>query len=543
MVLNCWHHNFKQNNTNFAPCDGSFKECARLLQCDNENTQSSCFALAKLNPDNITATISSAGCFSPSHTSEQQSVCDTSQCLGDLKLSTNYYCCCNKDGCNDLLTPRPKPPTNSLESGVNTTRGPEGEHAILESSSNHSVILFTIIILTTVILGLFVRRWLSNRKLKIDRNNLLALANVNHNKSNQHQMNNHEIIELEPKFDPKNVQLLGKVGSGRFGTVYKANLSRDQEANHHNETGDGETQGLMAVSEIAVKQIENQEHQSFRNELTIYSLSRMRHPNILSFLGSCENPETNSHWLLVEYASNGSLHHYLKEHTVTWDEFLNIALGIVRGLSHLHDADVAHRDFKSKNVLLRHNLSPCITDFGVATILDMTGGSHTQQRKNYLQVGTPRYMAPEVLECSVAFTKISFTKIDVYALSLVLWELMSRCHPLPKLRMSDYDDMSTVNHIGDASGQDEVPPYRLPFEDQVGSNPDINTMRQVVVCDRLRPPFRQCWSYYPLSKMCQAIVDGWEYDHDARISASCFVERIETLSVQKQQQQQEHRHS
>jgi len=102
--------------------------------------------------------------------------------------------------------------------------------------------------------------------------------------------------------------------------------------------------------------------------------------------------------------------------------------------------------------------------------------------------------------------------------------------------MNDYDDMSTVNAVEDASSNDEVPPYRLPFEDQVGSNPDINTMRQVVVCDKLRPPFRECWSYYPLSRMSQAIIDGWEYDHDARISASCFVERIESLPMQKQQQ-------
>ncbi|MCZ8632476.1 MAG: protein kinase, partial [Spiroplasma sp. Tabriz.8] len=75
--------------------------------------------------------------------------------------------------------------------------------------------------------------------------------------------------------------------------------------------------------------------------------------------------------------------------------------------------------------------SPCITDFGVAEMLDITSGSQIEHRKKFLQVGTPRYMAPEVLECSVTFTKTSFTKIDVYALSLVLWELLSRCYPLP----------------------------------------------------------------------------------------------------------------
>lgn len=44
-----------------------------------------------------------------------------------------------------------------------------------------------------------------------------------------------------------------------------------------------------------------------------------------------------------------------------------------------------------------------------------------------LQVGTHRYMAPEVLDGAISFTKDSFLRIDVYAAALVLWELLSRC--------------------------------------------------------------------------------------------------------------------
>ena len=398
--------------------------------------------------------------------------------------------------------------------------------------------------------------------------------------------------------------------------------------------GDDNDDNRNMIGEIAIKIIHSNEHQSWLNELKIYSSSKTRHPNILSFLGSCGHAETDSYWLLVEYAQKGSLHHYLKSNTINWDEFLRISLGIVHGLSHLHDTDIAHRDFKSKNVLLRHDLTPCITDFGVAATLEITGGSHTEQRKKYLQVGTPRYMAPEVLECSVTFTKISFTKIDVYALSLVLWELISRCYPLPKPQQYDSDErmmsyqqpmeerpllppqafaspaiavvtsppvapapaaiQSTIHQDSDRSHQlaggsmkpnphdmvdvdtmlprsdenmlgsdsqeasaheqttlldkeqkqqqscgDVGPaPYKMPFEDAVGSNPDINTMRQIVNGEKLRPPIKPEWRYYPVSKICNAIIDGWEYDHDARISASCFVERIESLQQQLQHQQQ-----
>lgn len=501
-------------------------------------------------------------------------------------------------------------------------------------------------------------------------NHISPMNGVNNNNNNNSSNNNDNNIVPHEQIDLKRVKLLNIVGSGRFGTVHKATLyeqepnaptlatvaeASEEEAPSEdaNETVSQDPQETTALrqnklktSEIAVKIIPSNELQSWQNELRIYSSPRTRHANILTFLGFTESPDTNSHWLLVEYASNGSLHHFLKENTVTWPEFLSISLGIVRGLSHLHDADIAHRDFKSKNVLLRHNLSPCITDFGVASILDVgSGGSQHEQRKKYLQVGTPRYMAPEVLECSVAFTKISFTKIDVYALSLVLWELLSRCYPLPKSHVNDYDDtMMSVTYarahdsrqsmmtpyyhqvpqltstpprsprsdrqldrhdkqsyrhsqsqlgpnseedideasvglleqvhsspkaepgacrgmtdsaaggvpdisvqstngldtsidlsdiVAPISRQPMVPVYKMPFEDVVGPNPDINTMRQVVVGEKLRPPIKPEWRFYPLSKLCQAIVDGWEYDHDARISASCFVERIEALQQQQ----------
>lgn len=393
-------------------------------------------------------------------------------------------------------------------------------------------------------------------------NNLHTGSSTNHihshNHLHQHDANNHNSRQQQQndyRIDLNSVKLLEIIGSGRFGTVHRATLNT--------ETG----------SEFAVKIITSSEHQSWLNELQIYKCPRVKHPNILKLLYSDEHLETECYWLVVEYASKGSLYTFLTENTVNWKEFLHIALGIVRGLSHLHEADIAHRDFKSKNVLLKHDLTPCITDFGVATILDSSTGSQLDHKKKYLQVGTPRYMAPEVLECSVTFTKASFTKIDVYALSLVLWELISRCHPLPKLttqnstfkqQQQPFPSNASQAHISSSQNQEEnegqeasdaiinrnhnivsnpsetggnnlelsdeqPPPYRLPFEDIAGPHPDIIRMRQIVVVDKLRPALRDDWRLYPASELCRAIEDGWEYDHDARISASCFVERVESL--------------
>ena len=50
----------------------------------------------------------------------------------------------------------------------------------------------------------------------------------------------------------------------------------------------------------------------------------------------------------------------------------------------------------------------------------------------------------------------------------------------------------------------------MPFEDVVGPNPDINTIRQIVVSEKIRPLIKPEWAnFYPVSKICQAIVDGW----------------------------------
>ena len=84
---------------------------------------------------------------------------------------------------------------------------------------------------------------------------------------------------------------------------------------------------------------------------------------------------------------------------------------------------IAHRDFKSKNVLLKADLSACIADFGLA--LKFEPGKAPGETHGL--VGTRRYMAPEVLEGAICFNRDAFLRIDMYACGLVLWELLTRC--------------------------------------------------------------------------------------------------------------------
>lgn len=534
MVFECLNYNF--HNGSDTKCTDPSTPCAKPISCPDKHHV--CFRAWKANGTNI-----GAGCLDGSMWSEK---CGR-QCIGKLRGQGDlafYYSCCTESLCNSNCTQSDPPPA----------RLPIPVTDIYERSGPTSNVLWYVIPLLLIItlLAIFLYRRirsirsrqnrrdgeqrngnLNARELNDLRNDpnlsMLMPFQTNHLNNNQdhgdddaHRLHHHhhhhqdqtitttyltnhlgaDDFKQQQQYHNNNnndiridlscINLTETIDSGRFGTVHKAVL-------------DG--------NDVAVKIISANDYRSWLNEKQIYNSPNIKHPNILNYVYSDEHLETESYWLILDYAKKGSLYSYLKENTVSWKQLLLISTGVVRGLSHLHEADIAHRDFKSKNILLKHDLLPCITDFGVAAMLDSTAGSQLDHRKKYLQVGTPRYMAPEVLECSVTFTKASFTKIDVYALSLVFWELLSRCTPLPYSSETQYT----------------VSDYKLPFEDLAGSHADINNMLQIVVVDKLRPTLKQEWRNYPLSEMCRAIEDGWEYDYDARISASCFVERIENL--------------
>lgn len=145
-----------------------------------------------------------------------------------------------------------------------------------------------------------------------------------------------------------------------------------------------------------------------------------------------------------------------------------------------------------------------------------------------------RYMAPEVLEGAISFTPDAFLRIDMYACGLVLWELVSRC-----------------------TAQDgPIPEYRLPFEEEVGQHPTLEDMQESVVQQKVRPVIQEHWRHHPVScggfspfvclitcsvlkqrsdilcfiqglaAMCDTMEECWDHDAEARLSASCVMERV-----------------
>lgn len=89
-------------------------------------------------------------------------------------------------------------------------------------------------------------------------------------------------------------------------------------------------------------------------------------------------------------------------------------------------------------------------------------------------------MAPEVLDGAIQFTRDAFLRIDVYALGLVIWELMTRAH-----RPGDPIEVDEGNE-----GVNRIPSYMAPFEAELGPNPSMDKLQHYVAKLRNRPqPF------------------------------------------------------
>lgn len=140
-------------------------------------------------------------------------------------------------------------------------------------------------------------------------------------------------------------------------------------------------------------------------------------------------------WLITDYHENGSLFDYLTRCTVETSGMCKMAYSIANGLAHLHmeilgtqgKPAIAHRDLKSKNILVKSNGTCAIADLGLAVRYDSTNNSIDICPNP--RVGTKRYLAPEVLEETINANHFdSFKRADIYAFGLVLWEIARRCN-------------------------------------------------------------------------------------------------------------------
>ncbi len=177
-------------------------------------------------------------------------------------------------------------------------------------------------------------------------------------------------------------------------------------------------------------------------------LQMVRHPNIVLFFGA-GTVDGRTPFLVTELVELGDLHKYLTTHTVGWDRKLQFALDTAEGMAHLHSLGKIHRDLKSGNLLVSASLRVKVADFGTASF--MASSSRLAERVSETEldsddcnsvnighhtkgVGTPMWMAPELLEGRVSYGP----RVDVYSFGIVMWEIASQQLPWADLNLSNF---------------------------------------------------------------------------------------------------------
>jgi len=218
--------------------------------------------------------------------------------------------------------------------------------------------------------------------------------------------------------DRKEVRMGRILGEGEQGVVFKA-----------------EWRGMPVVCK-KLKGHDGNKDSEFINEIEV--LSRLRHPNLVLFLGACL--EWEPMFILTEYLPGGSLEEFFlkkreeqseqdRSENGLWKppmrEVLGWALDLARALCCLHKQSppVIHRDLKPSNLLLTEEKHLKLSDFGLSKVMDSRNDATNYQMTG--ETGTLRYMAPEVMR-----HESYDEKVDIFSFGFVVWYMCTGELPL-----------------------------------------------------------------------------------------------------------------
>nr|XP_043618834.1 wall-associated receptor kinase 2-like [Erigeron canadensis] len=354
-----------------------------------------------------------------------------SQCIDSDTGVPGYRCVCNKGylgqpylepGCHDIN--ECEDPNNLCEGvctntkgsytcrcedgyvgdGLKNGRGCTKEHPqfpVTKFSVGMGFGYLSILVGITWLYFFFKKRNLIKLRQKLFQQNggLLLKQRITTNEGNMDSTKVFTAQELEKATNNYSEDRI--LGSGGYGTVYKGILND--------------------LSVVAIKKsrvMDESQIEPFINEVII--LTQVNHRNVVKLLGCCL--ETEVPLLVYEYVSNGTLFDHIHGNgTMTWlswENRLRVAAESAGALSYLHSATstpVIHRDVKSANILLDHNYTTKIADFGASRLVPID-----QTQVTTLVQGTLGYLDPEYFQTSQLTEKS-----DVYSFGVVLAELLT----------------------------------------------------------------------------------------------------------------------
>uniref|UniRef100_A0A7N0ZWQ7 non-specific serine/threonine protein kinase n=1 Tax=Kalanchoe fedtschenkoi TaxID=63787 RepID=A0A7N0ZWQ7_KALFE len=212
------------------------------------------------------------------------------------------------------------------------------------------------------------------------------------------------MLECDIRWEDLNLR--EKIGQGSYAVVYR---------------------GIWNGSDVAIKVFVGNDQleetlPDYRKEINI--MRRLRHPNVLLFMGAVYSKERLA--IITEYMPRGSLFKTLHKNSQMMDikRRLRMALDVAKGMNYLHrlNPPIVHRDLKTSNLLVDRNWTVKVGDFGLSRLKNSTFLTAKSGR------GTPQWMAPEVLR-----NEPSNEKSDVFSFGVILWELVTESVPWSEL--------------------------------------------------------------------------------------------------------------
>jgi hypothetical protein len=200
-------------------------------------------------------------------------------------------------------------------------------------------------------------------------------------------------------------ELVGEIGRGAMGIVHRARVAGTHLVVALKQVQPGGPDGAEAV-------------RRFREE--VETVSALRHPNIIPIYHYGE--QGGRPFFTMALVEGGSLDQHMARFRADRRAAVALVAKIARAVHHAHQRRVLHRDLKPSNVMLDEAGEPHVADFGLATRLSESGAATAQG-----PAGSLPWMAPEAVRGDPTLT----TAIDVWALGVILYELLTGRRPFP----------------------------------------------------------------------------------------------------------------
>jgi len=408
--------------------------------------------------------------------------------------STHSFCCCSSSLCNLQSKTRyiHKPLTPVKKSDESSSSD------AFDKSTLVLTIITTSVTFVFVIVCLIVSYYWRQKQPKVNLKSSSLTKTLYNDDNKLLNSENHQVISYQVLNDILHGNIIhqGCRSAVRLGTY------------------EGNTVAIKVVPPSGRKQWYNEQH--------VYTLLNP-HINIAEFVTSdiLHQGYCFEGIIVMKYYEQGSLLNYIRQHTLSLTHLLKLAYSITNGLAYLHGegsqqkgssmslhAGVAHRDLNTRNILIKANGTCVLADFGYATDLSQRPHSETFQ-----MIGSPRYMAPEVLEGLPIGSDWSsqLKQLDSYSLGLILWELCRR---------------STIFNKDSI-----VTEAKLPFQEELGNQPSLQKVRHCVYVKKIRPVIHQenNENEFVHSTLKMTMQECWDHEGRARLTASCVLNRLQDV--------------